>query len=423
LGEKPVLTKIQRARAVRSLVVAGAATALVASAQPAFGGGVDKHVFVVSPGESIQQAVDHAERGDTIRLEAGDYYEAVCIVSKGLTIVGAGKYKTTIQPPEGFTPTECWDTPEQVSALHFENPKGAVTVTKLGTKGHLGNGIVGYGVKGFTVTHTRGVGHGTVTDVEHPAYGIYAAGGSTGIKFTHNVEKGIQNEFGISGTAGISVGDTGNTDAVIAHNKSTGWNLGIFVREARNGVIANNATHGNCVGVLVFDDSGTETNETGPIDPGGQVANYAGGKWSIVDNVSMGNDRFCRAGREGNQLVSGVGMAVVNVDKVRVIDNLIRDNHSTAEPPGPGEFPFPTAGLVVLSLPPFTMPPGGGDPGPAEDIKIIGNTFRNNDLDIFQAGLGAPPPVDITYIDNECISTVQLPRGETPICPNTELAP
>ena len=62
-----------------------------------------------------------------------------------------------------------------------------------------------------------------------------------------------------SGTAGISVGDTGDAHAVVAHNKSTGWNLGIFAREARSGSIVGNTTSGNCIGVLVFDDSSTES--------------------------------------------------------------------------------------------------------------------------------------------------------------------
>src|SRR4051794_15624415 len=45
------------------------------------------HTWVVAPWDSIQAAVDHAASGDTIRIEAGTYQEAVCVDGKGLTIV------------------------------------------------------------------------------------------------------------------------------------------------------------------------------------------------------------------------------------------------------------------------------------------------------------------------------------------------
>ena len=55
--------------------------------------------WVVKPGQSIQAAADKASSGDTIKIEAGKYYEAVCIEGKGLTIRGAGRDSTIILPP------------------------------------------------------------------------------------------------------------------------------------------------------------------------------------------------------------------------------------------------------------------------------------------------------------------------------------
>ena len=393
-----------RIRVLRSVVAAAVVTGLVVTAQPAFahGGGAD---WVVEPGESIQAAADAAASGDTIRIKAGEYREAICIVGKGLTIIGAGRNKTRILPPEVEPgPNECWTllgppvaAEDPYSALHFENPDSPVFVTRIGTEGHPGSGIVGHGADGFTVTHTSGTGHGL--------YGIVAAEGSTGIKIVSNVEQNTEVE-GDSGTAGISVGDTGDASALIAHNRIDGWNLGIFAREARHGSIVGNSTSGNCVGVLIFDDSGTETLD--------DITNFEGGAWNVVANRSTENNRTCLAGRDGSQLVSGVGMALVNVDDVRVAANRIVGNSSTAPPPLPTQFPFPTAGLVVLSLPAFTPPPDGIPPGPAEDIKVIANRFSDNDLDIFEGAIsvpipGVPPtpePVNITYIANSCTTSV-----------------
>ena len=405
-----------KARVRRSVVAAGVVTGLVVTAQPAFAhGGGDADLYV-EPGESIQAAADLAESGDTIRLAAGEFYEAVCIVGKGLTIVGAGRNKTTILPPATApSANECWSlTPpptapgqppeDGYSALHFEDPDRRVTVTRLSTEGHPGSGIVAHGATGFTVTNTSGTGHGL--------YGILAAEGSTKIRIVNNIETGVEGPPTRpggppeSGTAGISIGDTGDAHAVVAHNKSTGWNLGIFAREARSGSIVGNTTSGNCIGVLVFDDSSTES----LVPP----VNFEGGDWRLIANKSTANNRFCLAGPAGNQLVSGVGMALVNVDDVLVTANRIADNSSIAPAPVPGQFPFPTAGLVVLSLPAFTPSPDGVPPGPAEDIKVIANRFSNNDLDIFEGAISVPipgvpptpPPVNITYTANSCTTSV-----------------
>lgn len=136
--------------------------------------------WVVHPDESIQAAVDHARSGDTIKIEAGTYTEAVCIQHKGLTVVGAGRDRTTIAWPSWrsigqlptVTPTPCWtaqknadaqDDPttlnDDASGLFFLNPDSPVTVTGLGTRNHPANGIAVWGAHGFDVHGTKGVGH------------------------------------------------------------------------------------------------------------------------------------------------------------------------------------------------------------------------------------------------------------------------
>jgi len=372
-------SKIRRSWGGRLLATAGTVGLLLALAPPGVAVATGT-TWVVKPGQSIQAAADKASSGDTIKIEAGKYYEAVCIEGKGLTIRGAGRDSTIILPPPTATANDCWvpgtpegGTVENVSALKFLNPDRPVAVTDLQTNGHPEDGIVVWGAKGFTVKHTKGVGHGV--------YGILATAGSTNIVITDNIEQGATGPIGPVGTAGISVGDSANAKALIANNRSEGLHLGIFARESRTGTISNNTVRGNCIGILVFDDSATRS----PVRP----PNVIGGNWAVLTNRSVANNGYCIAGRDGSQHVSGVGMAIVNADKVLVSANTITDNHPVI-PPGQDPVNFFPAGMAVLTFP---MPPGqpGVDPGPAENVRVVGNIFKNNqpvDIQLFAPGSG-----------------------------------
>src|SRR5438876_9437992 len=65
-------------------------------------------VIKVSPGQSIQSAIDKADKGDTVKLAPGTYTENVQIKTEGLTLKGAGSHSTVIQPPA---------TPNQVDPI------------------------------------------------------------------------------------------------------------------------------------------------------------------------------------------------------------------------------------------------------------------------------------------------------------------
>lgn len=174
-----------------------------------------------------------------------------------------------------------------------------------------------------------------------------------------------------SGTAGVSVGDSAGARAYIAGNWVRGYNLGVFVRESRTGRITGNTVTGNCVGVLVFDDSATEIPDT--------TRHVVGDDWKVAGNTSVANNRYCIAGRDQSQRVSGVGMLVTNADHVLVTGNTIRGNHPVI-PAGGNPLTSPAGGLIPLSLasPPGTNPPGAVDPGLVEYVRVVGNTIRNN---------------------------------------------
>ena len=370
----------------RGLTVTASA-ALALAALPAgvatAGGG---STWVVSPGESIQAAVDQARSGDTIRIEAGTYEEAVCVDGKGLTIVGAGRGEdgTRIVWPEWTTPdqlpevpsTPCWEAqngadPEtdpntlrdDVSGLFFLEPDGPVRVRHLSTWNHPANGIAAWGADGFRV-HKTGA-HA------HERYGILAAD-STSTRISRNVLEGLDRgtaEAPNSGTAGIGITDSHEAYADVVANDIRGYNLGVFARESRVGVVRNNFVSGNCVGILVFDDAATEIP-----DFEGRVE---GGDWQLRWNEVTGNDRFCLAGVgevQASLRVSGTGIAVVNADTVGIRHNDVHDNVPAVDP---ASLQFPAGGLALVTLPPFNNA-GGVDPGPVDGVVVTDNDITGN---------------------------------------------
>jgi parallel beta-helix repeat protein len=401
--------------AAAAVLVFAALPAGVAAAE-----GAGPRVWSVREGQSIQAAVDRAESGDTIRIAAGEYEEAVCVDGKGLTIEGAGPDETTITWPEwtdvGDLPdvssTPCWEATEvadgedveddlsdNVSALFFLDPDRRVTVSGLGTANHPAHGIAAWGADGFIVSDTEGVGH--------DRYGILAAD-STNVRIVGNREQGIDRNLERAvpgnpdaGTAGISIGDSDGARARISGNRVQGYNLGIFLRESRGGRVHGNHLTGNCIGILVFDDAATEIPDTSRAIEGGQ--------FTIKGNTSVANNRFCVQGRDGEQRISGVGMAVVNAAGVRIAGNTVDGNHPTMPPPAgvvvpPGAPPltFPSAGLALLTFPPPpSAPPGGEDPGQVTGVHVVANDFGDN-LALAQ---GAPGPVPMDVF----VSNAQIP--------------
>ncbi|MBB3675155.1 right-handed parallel beta-helix repeat-containing protein [Modestobacter versicolor] len=373
-------------------------TALPGTAAWAGGG---SRTWVVHPGESIQAAVDRAASGDTIRIEAGTYQEAVCVAGKGLTIDGAGRDATRIVWPEWSTTADlpdvesnaCWEAQDDadpqsvpgtladdVSGIFFLDPDGPVDVSHLSTWHHPANGIAAWGADGFRVYKTKGHGH--------DRYGVLAAD-STHVRIQRNIEEGVDRgtpDQPDSGTAGIGSTDSDEAYADIVANDVQGYNIGVFARESRVGQIRNNYVAGNCVGVLVFDDAATEVPDTS--------REIEGGDWTIRSNESSANDRFCLAGIgevEGALRVSGTGVAVVNADHVGIHDNRIRDNRPAVDP---ATLQFPAAGVALLTLPPFNDQ-SGADPGPVTAVQVRGNTITGNSpVDVLR---GWPPPLDAQF--------------------------
>jgi parallel beta-helix repeat protein len=408
------------ARLLSRLAVAGVIALVLAGLQSGVAAARLPTTHVVQQGQSIQAAVDKAVSGDTIKLDAGTWTEAVCINGKGLTIVGAGADRTRIVwdwgpgkplPAEPAGGLACWRAwagadlegnpstlRDDVSGLFFLNPAGPVNVSGLQTLYHPANGIVVWRGNNVNINNTKGTGH--------ERYGVLAAA-SSNVVISNNVEQGLDRGAPFySGTAGVSIGDSPYANANVSGNRVVGYNLGVFVRESRSGVVTGNNVSGNCVGVLLFDDSATEIpNVNGHVQ---------GGNFTMQQNTSTSNNRYCIAGRDGSQRVSGVGMAVVNADHVVVKSNVIRNNVPIV-PSGQAGLTFPPGGLVLLSLAPPPDVNNAVDPGLVSYVTVTGNTIQNNvpvDIWVTRAIPGTPlraaGPGNI-IVNNTC--GVSDPRG------------
>src|SRR5882762_11044298 len=90
-----------------ALAVAGSASA--ATTHHATPAGT---TIVVSPGQSIQAAVNHARPGDTVLLKRGVYHQGVQIRTDGITLRGSGNSQqgTVLKPPGGKPHSLCAKT-------------------------------------------------------------------------------------------------------------------------------------------------------------------------------------------------------------------------------------------------------------------------------------------------------------------------
>ena len=112
-----------------------------------------------------------------------------------------------------------------------------VRITGIHVSGFPGIGILGFGAGNLSVDHTRTTANGE--------YGITSFD-SVGSRF-------IENEASGSEEAGLYIGDTFDSDAVLRGNNVHNNGLtGILIRNASNGLAEYNSVHDNCAGILLL---------------------------------------------------------------------------------------------------------------------------------------------------------------------------
>jgi hypothetical protein len=302
----------------------------------------------VTPGHSIQAAVNAAHPGDTVHVAAGTYHESV-EVKKSLNIIGDGQGATILVPPSS-PPTKqsafCFNPQDPSSfngmCIHgvidqnfnVTNPVGAVRVSGFTVKNFQGIGVVFFGASSPHVDHS--------TFLNNRDYGTTAFVSSNDV-FDSNVSN-------LNGEAGIYVGDSPHANAIVTNNQTmNNANFGIFVRDASGpGQIANNVTRGNCGGIFFLNTGSNPSN------------------WEASGNLVTANDKVCE-GDEG-PTGGGVGIGVDGVNNVNVHDNLVRNNVTEQRVDISG-------GVAVLDH--------------ASHTTVTNNQITNNQPDIFWDGTGS----------------------------------
>ncbi|UUU23707.1 right-handed parallel beta-helix repeat-containing protein [Streptomyces sp. DSM 40750] len=256
---------------------------------------------VVSPGESIQKAVDTARPGDTVRLTSGTFHESVTVSTPGLTLRGTGR-GTVIRPAAKKAADSCAGSGNGICVVGTKdrNVEG-VTVARLTVTGFAGSGVFAQSTDGLTVRH--------VTAVKNGVWGIAQERSVRGV-FRHNAARD-------NGDAGLflantikaeeGAADTGGT--VVAHNRLEGNRIGLTVRRLRNLTVADNHLTGNCAGVFVVGD------ENKP----------RAGALTVSDNHIERNNKSCPKTARLDAL-QGTGIVLTGTEDTLVTRNRITEN-------------------------------------------------------------------------------------------------
>jgi Right handed beta helix region len=344
------------------------ALAALALALPASSAARTVHV---EPGESIQAAIDEAKPGTTIKLGEGTYSGDILIDKDEIELVGAGRKKTKLVPPQ--SPGKCDGNGICVMDVDDQfNPQSTVEDVEIS---HLSvDGFHGFGMF-FLHTEDGEVTHTIVSD--YGEYGIFA-NDSRGTKIARNVFKNeVADVDPAPGTqlpeAGIYIGDSLDADATVWRNVSYGNLLGIFIRDAVDGQVVKNKAFSNCVGFLIL-------NTPAPVDTH---------DWLIEHNNSTANNKTCDPVEGGEAPpLSGVGIASISSSDIRLIDNGVFGNKA------PDGFQSAFAGGIVVVSDPAPAPP-------SRDVKVGFNTAIGNDPDLFwdEQGTGN------AFFRNDCLTS------------------
>jgi nitrous oxidase accessory protein NosD len=314
----------------------------------------------VPPGGSIQEAVNKAKPGDTVKVAAGTYQQNVQIKTDGITLKGEGPDETVIEP--GTPPTAADPfcegngicivdaTPHQNGPPTVNRVIADVRVKELAVQGFTGTGVLFFGTRNQRVIDVLAQNNGS--------YGI-AAFETTEGKYWDNVTPNNHE-------AGIYIGDSPNADALVRDNVSNG-NLGngIFIRDASHGVVKNNQTYDNCVGILLLDTPEPTENTD----------------WVAHDNSVNHNNKACPATDE-SRAISGIGIGIAGPHGLLIRNNTVNGN----QPGGPTDF---SGGIVLATIP--------GSPATTGNRIEENSAFGNAPVDLLWDRQGVN-----TFQDNRC---------------------
>jgi parallel beta-helix repeat protein len=324
----------------------------------------------VSPGHSIQAAIDKSKPGDTVFVEKGKYKEALDIGTNDVTL--EGERGTIVKGGGGPGKSLCNAHPEQPGKFvgicvhgQIAQPAGGPPEVVKEVEGvvvrHLT--VQGFGADGVFVFGGRKTIVRAVHLLDNGGYGSFS-NTSRGTRF-------INNDVQDNGAPGLYVGDSPNANATIRGNYvKNNHGEGILIRNASHGQVRKNILKYNCAGLLVLADA------PGPAR-----------KWTITQNATSFNNKAC-AGEpdEGEPAISGIGIGLFGARDTTVSSNAgfkNIDKHSS----------IAHGGIVVTK---------GVEGTPERNLLIQANGFSDNapfDISWDKAG------ELISFVDNQCVTS------------------
>jgi hypothetical protein len=265
----------------------------------------DHRTHVVSPGESIQKAVDAAEAGDTVLVTSGTYHESVKVSTPGITLRGMGP-GTVVAPAVKKAADGCGDSGNGICVIGTKDRKVEdVTVASLTVTGFAGSGVFALDTDELTVRR--------VTAVKNGVWGIAQERSVRGVFRKNTARDNGDAGLFLANTIKAEQGATDTGGTVVAHNRLEGNRIGLTVRRLRNLTVADNHLTGNCAGVFVVGD------ENKP----------RAGALTVRDNHIARNNKSCPKTARLDAL-QGTGIVLTGAEDTLVTRNRIIENAGTS---------------------------------------------------------------------------------------------
>ena len=281
-------------------------------------------VQFVSPGESIQAAIDNAEDGGSVFVRPGVYHETANVtnglnITRGVNLIGlstarervvlenAGNQRNgiVVVPSDRTACLTCHSSLAPPFPLLSGVPKGVrmqpmirtLLIKGVTLRGFANNGLFTENVDGFTIEDVESIGNAN--------YGIFPTLSKNGVV--------RRNRATGSGDSGIWV-ETSES-VLVADNLVEGNLIGFEISNSEDVALVNNETRGNSLGVATF------------VLPG--LARSGAKRITISNNFIHDNNRPNSAppGSLTGGLPAGTGILHMGVDDSLIEGNRIQDHN------------------------------------------------------------------------------------------------
>lgn len=299
----------------------------------------------VSPGQSIQEALERAEEGDRVEVEPGDYHESIVVDKHRITLVGlnAKGKRAVLLGLSDETQRLILSNSEKLGKA-VEVRADDATVEGFVIRDYASSGISAHKAKNLVLRDL--IIHNT---------------GKEGIRAVECVDLLVEScVIGACTEAGIAVKQSINV--TVRNNEVYNNRVGAAVTNCVSALVENNSAHNNGVGLFIACLPGQSVKEA-------SFARVINNRFWSNNNTSWAATaaQDASAGNSGAQervLPPGIGIVILAADHTEITQNRIEENG--------------TYGIMVLSHP-TSEPAAELDVDPNADHSYIHhNTYHGN---------------------------------------------